>query len=216
MNEIDFLPQWYKTGKRRRVNCRRQYIVVGGLFFAMLSWSFSGSYSVSLLNAQVEVMENAISGNIIVAEKYQEFQNRMSDMQRKSELLEKLDTGLQMSWVLGELSYLSTDKMLITKLEIKSEKMHFSDVGIKPGSVRFSPGQKSADKSLPEADVRFRVIISGQAINSTEVTAFISELEESIYFCQIVPGFMKNVKDSSETDFEISCYVANYTLKGSK
>ncbi|MBW8034667.1 MAG: hypothetical protein FVQ79_03135 [Planctomycetes bacterium] len=213
MNEIDFLPQWYKTGKRRRVNYRRQYIAVGGLFLAMLAWSFSGSYSVSLLNAQVEVMENSISGNSMVAVKYQEFKNRMSELEMKSGLLKKLDPGLKMSWVLGELSYLSTGNALITKLDIKSEKMSIEGGASRSDSVRFSSGQKEADKSISESDVRFRVIVKGQAINAAEVTAFISELEESPYFCQIVPGFMKNVKDSSETDFEISCYVANYVEK---
>jgi hypothetical protein len=210
MNEIDFLPEWYKTGKRRRVNYRRQYIVVGGLFLTMLLWGFSGSYSISLLNAQVEVMENSINGNNMIAERYQKFENRMSYLQRKAELLEKLDPGMKMSWVLGELSYLSTDNMLITKLDIKSEKMIFEGGVRNAGSVRFSSVQNAADKSMPESDVRFRVIINGQAITAAEVTSFISELEDSSYFCQIVPGFMKNVKDSSETNFEISCYIANY------
>jgi len=210
MNEIDFLPEWYKTGKRRRVNYRRQYIVVGGLFLAMLLWGFSGSYSISLLNAQVEVMENSISGNNMIAERYQKFQDEMSVLQSKVELLEKLDPGLKISCVLGELSYLSTDKVLITKLDIKSEKMIFEGGVSKAGSVRFSSVQKAAGKSMPESDVRFRVIINGQAVTAAKVTSFISEVEDSPYFCQIVPGFMKNVKDSSETNFEISCYIANY------
>lgn len=210
MNEIDFLPQWYKTDKRRRINYRRQYIVVCALFFGMLAWGFSGSYSISLLNAQVEVIENAVRGNDMVAEKCQEFEDQRLGMQRKAGLLEKLDPGLKMSWILGELSYLLTGNILITKLDIKSEKMSFESGGNRADLVRFSSGQEEVDKSMPESDVRFRVIINGQAINSGEVATFISELEASSYFCQIVPVFMKNVKDSSETDFEISCYVANY------
>ncbi|MCK5172178.1 MAG: hypothetical protein KAR47_02235 [Planctomycetes bacterium] len=213
MNEIDFLPQWYKTSKRRRVNYRRQYIAVGGLFFAMLAWSFSGSYSVSLLSAQVKVMENSIGGNAKVAGKYQEFQNRMSALETKARLLGKLDPGLKMSWVLGELSYLVTDNMLITKLDIKSEKIKLEGSGSKGGAVRFSSARKDEDKAMPKANICFRVVIRGLATDAAEVTTFISELEDSPYFCQIVPGFMKNLKDSSETDFEISCLVANYVEK---
>ena len=213
MNEIDFLPQWYKKSKRRRVNYRRQYIVLGGLFLSMLAWSVSGSYSVSLLNAQVEIMENSISCNDMVASRYQVFQDRMTDLQSKAELLDKLDSDLKMTSILGELSYLSTDNILITKLDIKSEKMAFSDDAGKSGSVRFSSGETKTDKSMPESDVRFRVIIRGLASSAAEVTTFISQLEESSYFCEIVPGFMKNAKDSSETDFEISCYIANYIEK---
>ena len=99
MKEIDFLPQWYKTGKRRRVNYRRQYIVIGGLFFGMLAWNFSAGYSVSLLNAQVDVMSNSISSNDTIAGRYQEFQDNLTELQRKWELLELLDPGLKMSCV---------------------------------------------------------------------------------------------------------------------
>ena len=213
MKEIDFLPQWYKSSKRRRVNYHRQYIVIGGLFLGMLAWNFSAGYSVSLLHAQVEVISNSISSNDKIAERYQVFQDNLTGLQQKGQLLGRLDTGVKMSWVMGELSFLVKDKVILTKLDIKGEvlKTEVSEGAV--SGVSFSSGQVKADQAMPGGDIQFKVIICGRASNAAEVTSFISRLEKSVYFNQIVPGFMKNIKDSSETDFEISCNVANYVEK---
>ncbi len=213
MKEIDFLPQWYKTGERRRVNYRRQYIVVVGLFLGMLAWNFSAGYSVSLLNAQVAVMANSINSNDKIAERYQKFQDNLTELQHKSLLLEKLDPGVKMSCVIGELSFLVQDKVILTKLKIKGELLEKEESRTATTGISFSSVHRKADEAMPEGDIQFKVMISGLASSAAEVTAFISRLEESVYFSQIVPGFMKNIKDSSETDFEISCYVDNYVEK---
>lgn len=210
MKEIDFLPQWYKTGKRRRVNYRRQYIVIGGLFFGLLAWNFSAGYSVSLLNAQVAVMTNSISSNDKIADRYHKFQDNLTELQAKWRLLESLDPGVKISCVIGELSFLVEDKVMLTKLGVKGELLSKRKTGIGKSVVSFSRGPSKGNAAMPEGDIQFKVTISGRALSAAEVTGFMSRLEKSVYFSQIVPGFMRNVKDSSETDFEISCYVANY------
>jgi hypothetical protein len=35
MKEIDFLPEWYKNGRRRRMRYRTQYAVLGCIFVVM-------------------------------------------------------------------------------------------------------------------------------------------------------------------------------------
>jgi hypothetical protein len=213
MKEIDFLPEWYKAGKQRRVNYRHQYIVVGGLFLGMLAWNFSAGFSISLLNAQVAVMTNSISSNDKIADRYQEFEDNLTELQQKWGLLDSLNPGVKISCVIGELSFLVKDKVTLTKLDIQGELLERGKSVVGSSVVRFSSGRIKSAQAMPEGDIQFKVTMSGRALNSAEVTAFISRLEKSVYFSQIVPGFMRNIKNSSETAFEISCYVGNYVEK---
>ena len=40
MNEIDFIPQWYKAGRERKQRYIRQYALMATLFTLMLGWGF--------------------------------------------------------------------------------------------------------------------------------------------------------------------------------
>ena len=52
MKDIDFLPEWYKSGIRREVSYRTQYIAMGGIFLAMAVWSLATSHSISKARAE--------------------------------------------------------------------------------------------------------------------------------------------------------------------
>jgi hypothetical protein len=60
------------------------------------------------------------------------------------------------------------------------------------------------------------VVISGIAAEASDVARLISELEESPYFCRIVPGYSRNKKVGQfmASEFEIGCYVANFVARG--
>ena len=52
MKEIDFLPEWYKSGRRRQVNYRAQYIILSGVFAVMMVWNYVSATSVSKVRAR--------------------------------------------------------------------------------------------------------------------------------------------------------------------
>jgi len=56
MKEIDFLPEWYKSGRRRQVSYRTQYIALGGVFVVMMVWSLITTHSISKARAQYAQM----------------------------------------------------------------------------------------------------------------------------------------------------------------
>ena len=83
--------------------------------------------------------------------------------------------------------------------------------------------------------MRFRVVIGGVAADASDVAALICMLEDSPYFCKVVPSFSRtivinvagnpsfNSESTNETvqkneknkqikvsEFEISTYLANY------
>ena len=211
MKEIDFLPKWYKTGKRRRVNYRRQYIIIAGVFITLIAWSFSASLSISIVEAQVEMMHDSLKNNEEIARGYTHLQGSLKKLQKKKTLLEKLDTGVKISSTLAEISYLVGENITLTNLSYKTEIVK-PQKGASGSSVKLS---KSTVKNgaLPVADMRFKIVIKGVADNAADVTAFIKRLERSDYLCQIMPVILKNIKNTSAAEFEIKFYVANYIME---
>jgi len=68
-------------------------------------------------------------------------------------------------------------------------------------------------------------VISGVASDASYVADLVCKLEDSPYFCQVIPSFSRNREIKVETgvaeenlrisEFEIRCYLANYSrLKG--
>jgi hypothetical protein len=212
MKEIDFLPKWYKTGKRRRVNYRRQYMIIAGVFVTLIAWSFSANVSISIVSAQVKMMHDSLRNNQQIAQGYTDLQKQLTHLQNKGEVLSKLDTGVDISAVLAELSYLVGNNIILTRLNYSGEVFKLKQAESRP-SVRLGKNSFNKQTFMPSENVRFKLTLKGTAGNAADVTAFIARLEGSEYLCQVIPGILKNVKDTSAADFEVSCYVANYIIE---
>jgi hypothetical protein len=39
MKEIDFLPEWYKSGRQRQIGYRAQVLGMGGVLLIMIVWN---------------------------------------------------------------------------------------------------------------------------------------------------------------------------------
>jgi len=213
MKEIDFLPKWYKTGKKRRINYRRQYIIIAGVFITLVAWSFSASLSISVVEAQVEMMQNSLDHNQQIAQGYAVVQGSLDKLQAKKSLLERLDTGVRVSSTIAEISYLVGKNITLTNLSCLSEIYKTEEVDKKSSSVRFGKAESQKDDVMPAENTRFKIVIKGVADSAADVTAFIKRLEQSDYLCQIIPVILRNVKDTSFAEFEINCYVANYVIE---
>ena len=84
-------------------------------------------------------------------------------------------------------------------------------------------GNFAGKKAMPLGDVRFKVVMSGVASNARDVGELICRLEDSPYFCQVIPSFSRNKKiktksitsgrDFPVSEFKLSCYLANYLLQ---
>ena len=218
MKEIDFLPEWYKAGKRLKASYRRQYLVVAGVMLAMLVWGLSTSYSVSAARGQVSIIKESLAINGPIGKRCGEYQLKIEDLKEQKKILDKLGQHTTMSSIMAELSYLCDDRIRIDKFTVVSESFRESMTGKAKVSVRISSGATDGEPDLLELDLRMKVNISGLASDSSGVGSLISKLEQSDYFCHIVPGYSrpKAVGDKDVTEFEISFYVANYTLEGSK
>ena len=235
MKEIDFLPEWYKNGQRRQVSYRTQYIALGGAFVVMVVWNFIAMHSISRVRAQFAQMSTKQAQAEGRSAELAELQSELRDLQKKAESIEEIDSKIDVACVLAEMSFLIDEKIVLGKVALVAEK--FEDKQQAGTVVRAVRTKLSEKRNLPLGDVRFRVVIEGVAMDASNLAALICRLEDSPYFCQVVPSFSRttvvnvagnpslrswskspNTKGSVQetkgniqaSEFEISCYLANY------
>jgi len=235
MKEIDFLPEWYKSGKRRQISYRTQYVALAGIFVVMIVWNFITTHSISEAKAELAQMAAGQAEAESASAKYIEVKSKLMSLQKKADSIGKIDSKIDISSVLAELSYLIDEKIVLSKVRFTAEKFA-GEQDAKPdaGSVVRVAAIKIGDKeTLHIGDVRFKILISGVAADASSVASLICSIEDSPYFCQVIPSFSRNkeiqrtsnsvardldVKNDLSgnresfhvSEFEISCYLANY------
>jgi Tfp pilus assembly protein PilN len=238
MKEIDFLPEWYKSGRRRQVSYRTQYIALGGVFVVMVVWNFIATHSISKARAQFAQMSTKQAEAEGLSVKLSELKSELRGLQKKVESIEEIDSKIEVASVLAEMSFLIDERMVLNKVVFDAEKIEDkrrAETSPRAGTVVRAVRTKLGEKrNLPLGDVRFRVVIVGVAADTSDVASLICKLEDSPYFCDVVPSFSrtaeinvtsnpslrsgtKNVNSGRESrgkiqvsEFEISCYLANY------
>jgi len=241
MKEIDFLPEWYKSGQRRQVSYRTQYIALGGVLLVMVVWNFIVTYSISKVRAQFAQMSTKQAEAEGHSAKLAELKSELRGLQEKAESIEEIDSKIDVAGVLAEMSFLIDEKIVLSKVAFIAEKFEDrrqAQLSPRAGTVVRAVRTKLSEKrELPLGDVRFRVVISGVAADASHVATLICRLEDSPYFCQVVPSFSRtavinaagnpsfrlrtkslNTKGSVQetrgnirvSEFEISSYLANY------
>jgi hypothetical protein len=230
MKEFDFLPKWYKSGRQRQVSYRTQVIGLAGILGVMMVWNFAATHSISKATAALAEADSKVSAAESISREFSRIKSDVTQLQKKGKSIEEINSKIDVASVLAEISFLVDKKIVLSKVEFKAEK--FADGRgrkIDGGSVvRAVGGNFAAKEALLLGDVRFKVLISGIAANAGDVAEFICRLEDSPYFRLVYPSFSRNknikpVRDSTGrisnrtrenyqvSEFEISCYLANYT-----
>ena len=193
MKEIDFLPEWYKSGRRRQVSYRAQYIAISGVFVVMVVWSFIATHSISKARAQYAQMATNQAQAEKVSAKLAELQNEISVLRQNADSIEEIDSRIDVAGVLAELSFLIDEKIVLRKAEFIAERfVDEDDVKSSPAAVvRVVQANSSNKKELPLGNVRFKVVIAGVAADASDVATLMCKLEDSPYFCQIVLAFSR-------------------------
>ena len=216
MKEIDFLPDWYKSGQRRQLTRRIQYIALGCIFAIMLTLNLAQRHSVSTARArQARLAPEQVQAQISL-KAFDELKNKVAQLEKKADVLTQIDSKVDISNVMGELSFLIDNRIVLSKIEFITEQLK-TQKNTNAGVIRRA-GHGQKDTKL-FGDVRFKVLISGIASDASDVAGLICRLEESPYFRGVYPLFSRNSKGkgggfSKEnlqiSEFEIGCYLANY------
>ena len=222
MKEIDFLPEWYKSGRRRQISYRAQYVALGGIFVVIMVWNFIATHSISKATAELALGAERQAEAKNVSREFAGIKSQVTQLQKKAKSIEEIDSKIDVANVLAELSFLIDEKIVLGKVEFGAER--FADIQkskANAGStVRIARAKFGGKGAQLLGDVRFKIVISGVAADASDVAELICRLEDSPYFCQVIPSFSRSKKmkvemnsareDLQVTEFEISCYLANY------
>lgn len=239
MKDIDFLPEWYKSGIRREVGYRTQYIVLSAVFVALAIWCLAATRSISKARAELAEMSETYAKAESASNRAAEIESELKSLTKKLKSTEEIDSRINVADVLSEMSFLIEDGIVLKEVELIAER--FPDeqqnrTSSRSGAVvRAARAKNSARHNLPLGNVRFKVAIAGVAASTRDVAVLVGKLEESPYFWQVVPSTRSaevqvedagqgNGKTASETGdeiprarttlqvskFAINCYLANY------
>jgi Tfp pilus assembly protein PilN len=196
MREIDFLPEWYKSGRRREVSYRTQYIALSGVFLVMMVWSLTTTRSISKARAESAQMAARQSQAETVSSESAELESELRGLQKRAESIEEIDSKIDVASVLAEMSFLIEEDVVLNKVEFIAEK--FEGKAKRPqrtgAVVRAVRAKTGGKRDMPLGNVRFKVVIAGVAADASDVAALICKLEDSPYFCQVVPSFSRNAE----------------------
>jgi hypothetical protein len=204
----------------------------------MVVWNFIGAHSISKARAQFAQMSTRQAEAEGLSVKLAELKSELRGLKEKAEFIEEIDSKIDVANVLAEMSFLIDERIVLNKVVFDAEKIEDkrrAEPSPRGGTVVRAVRTKLNEKrNLPLGDVRFRVVIVGVAADASGVASLICKLEDSPYFCDVVPSFSRtaeiNVTSNSSlrsgtknansgresggkiqvSEFEISCYLANY------
>lgn len=241
MKEIDLLPEWYKSSRRRQMSYRTQCAALGCLLAAMVLWNLIAGQLISKAAAEVDQTAAKAAAAEATLREFAAAEGHLRELEERADILDEIDSKIDVASVLGEISFLVDEKIVLNKVRFDSER--FAEKATAgAGSIRWAAGAKRGKKQGAFlGDVRFKVLISGVAAHAGDVAELICKLEDSPYFCLVGLAFSRNVeikagttlaedraetsvgglgesqggiwkaqKEYQVTEFEISCYIANY------
>lgn len=241
MKEIDFLPEWHKEGRRRRLHMRRQYAALIVLFLVLVTYNAIATHRISRANADLARLEDRRFWAEDMLREYGAVTEQLEARRAKVASVEQVDTRIDVAAVLAEISYVISDRVLLSRLEFISEPL--ADQEKTPerdaAAVRSASASRTPAKAASLGKVRFRVALAGIAADSAEVAALVRRLDDSPYFQQVHPLYRDNTiqigtaasaasranesepqqtdaRSVNVTEFEITCYLANYEEQGKR
>lgn len=217
MREIDFIPDWYAMDRiRKRRNVRHGSLIVT-LFAVMMVWSFIVGKHVRHVSAEAEDLRIAFEKSKESIDRVQVLNEEIALLNQKSSLLDSITPRTKVTSIIGEISHLIQDSVILSKLSFRYDPIEspIRDHRSTPMAVVQVKGNtKNQDKAVSTTPSRLKVVFSGVASQQAAAASLIARLEDSPYFDQVALVYSKpkEIQTQDVTEFEISCIVADYRI----
>jgi hypothetical protein len=217
MKEIDFIPEWYKADRVRKRRYVRQYTIITVIFAVMMIWSFIAGGQVSRASAEVGEIQSAFAKSRDKVNLAQQLQGEIAQMEQKKALLDAITSRTKVTAILGELSYLVQENIVLSKLSLTSEPIDElkKESSASGAVVQIAASKRQQNTAIIDAPSRLKVTLAGIAARPADAAGLIAGLEQDDYFQQVTLVFSrpKKLADMDVTEFEICCYVADYRIQ---
>lgn len=219
MKDIDFIPSWYHENRQRRNWYFRRYVTILVVTGVWMIGNLIAGGIISRAYADLDSLRSSYEQGLKKVELARKLESRLTTLIRQSRMLQQLRPRTEISPVLAELSVCIGDRVSLTDLSLVQAPLETSESSRPAGSaaVQIRSGSGPSAAAMTYTDTVIRIKLAGIAADGAEVAALISRLEESAYFIQVVPVFSKNQSrfETTVTEFEIHCVVADFTAMGS-
>jgi len=216
MREIDFLPQWYRTGRKRRIWYYRQCVVLVAAAALLGLWCFAAGKSLSLAYAELRGFQADFESGVQKVQRYQQLRKSLDLLEKRADVLDAAIPRTRLWPVLAELSATVNSNIILSSVDFSQERFEKGEKASVPESrvlVRSGAGSvQNKGVVVSREPARTKIILAGIAAGGADVAELISRLEASSYFCRIQPIFSRDrkVKTYDVTEFEIHMYIADY------
>ena len=234
MKELDFLPDWYKAGRRRHSQVRKQYLALVAVFLLMMTFNLTATHRASRVAADVMHFEDQRMRAEAVVYEFNRLTKELNQLKTRADLVQRIDTGIDIAAVLAEISHVVGDPIVLSKVELVAEPWSPPGGNGKGRGTAVRVAGKATDASAQIAldKARLRIVLAGVAARAADVPDLVYRLEQSSYFQQIrllsygktalqmdsepagpSPGKAPRATIAPAPDvtaFEITCYLANF------
>ena len=217
--ELDFIPSWYHEKRQRRNWYVRRYMVIAvitGLW--IVGNLFSGRF-ISKAYADLGVLRETYEKGLRNVIQVRHLQERLSVLNRQSQILHQLRPRTPVSPVLAELSRCIGGRVVLTELSLVQTPLEARSASSqKTPAAQAKPAGSPKNDWRTGADTVLRIRLVGFAVDGAEVASLICRLEESEYFTEVIPVYSKNQTrfGTSAAEFEIQCVLADFTVREQK
>ncbi len=232
MRELEFLPEWYKEGRRRQSHMRRQYVALAVTFLVMMTFNLTAAHRARTGAAELAHFEGQRMRAEGIVHEFSVVAKELNELKVKADLMERMDSKIDVAAVLAEMSCLIAEPVVLSRVEFIAEPFSRPPGEEKGSAVRTAGTTGASEARLPLGRTGFRIILAGVAAHPSHVADLVCRLDESSYFQRVYPSFSRTTriqiagatagrpqadaatrKDSAAlevTEFEITCRLANY------
>ncbi|HML74466.1 MAG TPA: hypothetical protein PKB02_08205 [Anaerohalosphaeraceae bacterium] len=216
MTEIDFIPQWYRAGRKRKLWYHRQYLIFSAMAAVIALGCFVAGHSLATARAELTTMRDNLSTGIQTIQRFRQLQLRWDNLNQKASMLHSVTPRTPFASVLAELSACVGPNVVLNKLSIQNVPIESKEKNTAAAGpmIRLGAAENAKGNSAQAIPAQTEVVLQGIAADGSVVAGLIASLEESDYFRQVIPGYSKNIKirECSATEFEIRCVLADYEI----
>ena len=185
MKEIDFVPDWYRTSRRRKRKLMVRAACLGVFAIGMILASAGRHAQTATAAETLAELQNSVESQAEVLETINELEYRLGQLRERRNLLSDVAGGAPLHGVLAELSLLMPEAMVLAQFRVVRG----------PRIAEAGPPETDdpeADKPAEE-DVRGKFELTGWAASDGSVGSLMTNMARSSLFDEVRLRYSKPV-----------------------